>query len=326
MLLKLLLRQIETNWYRPAIWNSWLIPFWLLYQILSLLHRVISFSKTPNSRQVNIPVIVVGNVTVGGTGKTPLITYLAKTIALAGYKVGVVSRGYGGKAPKYPLVVNSETAVAYCGDEPALLAARGIKVCVDPNRVSAVEEIADSVDVILSDDGLQHRKMWRDAEIVVVDGERKFGNQWQLPIGPLREPLANISEAALCLENGHDFAVTPSILRNANSGDEIDFEFLKGRQVLAISGIGNPQRFYKSLEQLGAIVERREFPDHHGFKQLDFNNPENKTIIITEKDFVKCRDLVDDNCFLLLVEAVPSENTRVDIKVLLNNLGLNKVA
>lgn len=314
---------IENNWYSSAWRNFWLLPLWLLYVPINFANQWIQKRQGRQRRsKVKVPVIVVGNITVGGTGKTPLITDLANSLQNSGYRVGIVSRGYGGKSQQYPLMVTANTSVTECGDEPALLAQRGFVVCVDPDRFRAVQKLVQQVDVIISDDGLQHRKMPRDLELVVVDGQRLFGNGWQLPIGPCRETLSSISDSALVCRNGRDFAVRASRLYNLHDNRQLDLSELNGKNVVAVSGIGNPSRFHNTLKGLGADIEERNFADHHQFVKNDLSLDDSQHwLVMTEKDAVKCREISHDRCWVLTVEAEVDTDMERQLRQKLASIG-----
>lgn len=313
-----LAQRIEANWYRSAWRNAWLMPLVPVVWLLTTLKRRAFLRNPPSPGPV--PVIVIGNITVGGTGKTPLITWLAERARAHGLRPAVVSRGYGGRAEHYPLLVEAGTPVSECGDEPRLLQSRlQCPVVVDPQRSRAVQALAGQADIIFSDDGLQHYAMARSAEIVVVDGKRRFGNEWLLPVGPLREPVERLSAADLVVANGSDFTVTASALVNAVSGQKAPLESLQGKVVHAVAGIGNPQRFYDTLTVLGASVKAHPFADHHAFSAADFDFPQENDahIVMTEKDWVKCRPFAQPHWWYLQVDAVPDDSTCARLDALL---------
>ena len=313
--------RIERNWYGSVLGNLWLLPLWPLVWVVVHLRRWRFLRNPPEANPV--PVVVVGNITVGGTGKTPLITLLAERARALGLRPAVVSRGYGAKAPQYPLDLTADTLVEHSGDEPRLLFNRlnaGASFCpvvVDPERRRAVAELADRADIVFSDDGLQHYAMARAAEIVVVDHARGFGNGWLLPLGPLREPLARLKTVDLVLRNGADFQVQPTALVNAVSGEQIALHSFQGREVVAVSGIGNPQRFYGSLCSLGMQPQEHSFADHHQFQPDDLafhQQTPDLPLVMTEKDWVKCRNFARPDWWYLQVSAVaqPEIEARLD--------------
>ena len=311
--------RIEYNWYHSARGNLWLLPLWLLFVAVSGLRRLF-YRLFPPSGQIT-PVLVVGNIAVGGTGKTPLIQYLVARSSALGLRPGIVSRGYGGKADSYPLKVSADTPVEESGDEPRLLFASGAPVVVDPVRSRAVAELEHEVDIIFSDDGLQHYAMARDAEIVVSDHTRGFGNGWQLPVGPLREPISRLKQADLHLVNGQDFTIVADSLVDIISGREESPDFLRGQTVHAVAGIGNPQRFYTTLREAGVQVIEHPFPDHHAFVADDLKFDDGLPVVMTEKDWVKCSGFALSGSWYLKISAVPGPKARTQIDNLLKTLG-----
>lgn len=321
--------QIERNWYRPAgvVGNLWLLPLWCLFIFLSGARRL-WYGLFPATAE-DVPVLVVGNIAIGGTGKTPLITYLAQRANELGIRVGIVSRGYGGHAQSYPLRVTSNTPVSESGDEPKLLTRTGCPIVVDPNRSRAVSVLVGEVNLVLSDDGLQHYAMARAGEILVSDVTRGFGNGWQLPIGPLREPKSRAKSVDLCLVNGSDFIVQPVALVNAISGEQVDLDYFSGVQVHAIAGIGNPARFFTTLQALKCNVIEHAFADHHVFTPQNIQFNDQAPVVMTEKDWVKCREFFNDvnihfkndNVWYLQVEAKPTTDAAIKIDQLLIRLG-----
>jgi tetraacyldisaccharide 4'-kinase len=272
-------------------------------------------------KNLGVPVLVIGNIAIGGTGKTPLITYLAKRAGELGLRVGIVSRGYGGQSDTYPLNVTAETPVSQSGDEPKLLTRTGCPIVVDPKRSRAVQFLKDDVDLVLSDDGLQHYAMARAGEIIVSDVTRGFGNGWQLPIGPLREPISRLNSVDLCLVNGEDFIVQPVALVNANTGEQAKLDTFSNKSVHAIAGIGNPARFFTTLKTLGYMVEEHAFADHHAFVKKDITFSDVLPVVMTEKDWVKCREFSNDNTWFLQVDAQPTADAAQKIDELLIRLG-----
>lgn len=302
--MKKLAGRIEQNWYRSFWYNSWLLPLWCLVALVVFIKRQRFLLKA--NRVNDVPVVVVGNISVGGTGKTPLITYLVNKARELGLRPAIVSRGYGGQSTSYPLLLQEQTAVTESGDEPYLLYHRlGCPVVVDPKRSRAAALAAkQGVDIIFSDDGMQHYAMTREAEILVVDGKRRFGNGWLLPVGPLREPVKRKNTVDLVLTNGENFVVNASALINAKTGRELPLAGLEGKSVNAVCGIGNPGRFEQTLAELGAKVELHSFADHHAFSAADFTSlDQHRMLIMTEKDWVKCQSFAQENWWFLKVDA-----------------------
>jgi tetraacyldisaccharide 4'-kinase len=267
-----------------------------------------------------VPVVIVGNISVGGTGKTPFVVYLVEFLKSAGLKPGIVSRGYGSErdAP-YPRLVTSESSVSDAGDEPKLLALKtACPVVIAPKRAEAVAmlERETQVDVIISDDGLQHYEMARDAEIVLVDGDRQHGNGWLLPVGPLREPISRLKSVDLVIENtgfkeqGEYRLAAGAIYNLAKPEQTVELSEIKA--VHLISGIGNPNRFVDTVRGLNLEIQSETwFPDHHPFSESDFQQfqriPSDEIILMTEKDAVKCSEFAQNNWFVLPIAAVISD-------------------
>lgn len=269
-----------------------------------------------------VPVIVVGNVTLGGTGKSPLVAWLARHLTERGWRPGIVSRGYGGKAGQgadYPLHVTTRTPIAQSGDEPRMLARQtGLPVVVDPDRPRGARALLErGCDILLSDDGLQHLALGRDVELVVVDGRRGFGNRRCLPAGPLREPLSRLSEVDAVLVNGetilalpegtHTFRLAPVRWRSLADGASFPLNPLPFRgPVHAVAGIGNPGRFFATLDDLGVATSVHAFADHHRFSPQDLAFNDDLPVIMTAKDAEKCDAMTLAQGWVLEVEAEPS--------------------
>jgi tetraacyldisaccharide 4'-kinase len=258
----------------------------------------------------------VGNITVGGTGKTPLVIWLAQQLMAKGYSPGIVSRGYGGSAKDISSVsVNSEPHVV--GDEPLLIAMRTFcPVWIGKKRSAVIRALLSAnpkCDVIISDDGLQHYRMQRDFEIIVVDGERYFGNRAMLPFGPMREPTQRIHDADAVVINGveADFESGHYLMRLQGhefyslhaAENKVLAKAFEGKRIHAVAGIGNPARFFSHLHHLGLTFAEHAFPDHHQFQPKDLQLTEADVILMTEKDAVKCLHFPQDNIWVLPVQA-----------------------
>ena len=266
-----------------------------------------------------VPVVVVGNITIGGTGKTPLILWMIEHCRQRGLRVGVVSRGYGAKPPSLPWRVTAEQSASRAGDEPLLIVQRsGVPMMIDPDRSRAVKALLDSepLDLILSDDGLQHYRLARDLELVLIDAARGLGNRRCLPAGPLREPVERLESVDALLYNGasvdrddgYAFQLKASALVNLRSGERkpVDF-FAPGQAVHAVAGIGNPQRFFNTLEGLHWRPIAHAFADHAVFSAQSLTFTPVLPLVMTEKDAVKCRSFAADDWWYLAVDAVPSD-------------------
>lgn len=290
----------ESLWYRKTVW--WLWVFWpshLLLRLIVWLRRSFYRIGIFRSTKLKTPVIVIGNITVGGTGKTPLAIYLIELLKSQGYKPGLISRGYGGKSVHYPLTVTESTLATESGDEPFLIRRRTqVPVVVDPIRARGAQELeAMGCDIIVCDDGLQHYALQRDIEIVVVDGNRQLGNGWLMPFGPLREPQSRLKRVDHIVVNGKDMVLEPDPIQAVN-GHSSEFK----EPFIAVAAIGNPDRFYKTLEGLGYQFERQSFADHYQFSQQDFESLQSN-IVMTEKDAVKCLSFADERFYFLPVSA-----------------------
>lgn len=257
------------------------------------------------SQRVPVPVIIVGNIVAGGSGKTPLVLYLCELLQRSGYQPGIVSRGYGGRAKRWPQCVRADSDPRQVGDEPVLLAMRsGCPMQVGPDRVAAARALLrdSTCTVIIADDGLQHYALARDIEIALVDGARRYGNQHLLPAGPLREPLRRLRDvdAVICNSPGQTAAPadeyvmqlefnTVYALRDPSRRQALaDW---RGQQVHAVAGIGHPERFFKQLAQTGIEPVAHPFPDHYRYRAEDLQFSPHLPLLMTEKDAVKCRQL-----------------------------------
>jgi tetraacyldisaccharide 4'-kinase len=300
------------TWYGRTRRGAWLLPLAWLFGLVSGLRRWLYRRGLLPSYRSSRPVIVVGNVTVGGTGKTPLVIWLAERLAATGRRVGVVSRGYGRGGSGVRRIAAGD-CVADSGDEPALIARRtGAAVAVGADRPAAVRLLEPDCDLVLSDDGLQHYALARDAEVVVVDGMRGLGNGWLLPAGPLRESPSRLAAADAIVVNGEGFRVTgslrmqvePSRFVGVASGESRDPGAFRGQHAHAVAAIGNPSRFFELLARLGVDVDPHPLPDHAapGAYGLDFTD--GAPVLMTEKDAVKCRDTAGPSHWYLEVAAV----------------------
>nr|WP_281411981.1 tetraacyldisaccharide 4'-kinase [Motiliproteus sediminis] len=301
---------MQQLWYGRDRAPFWLRPLAALYGALAAKRRRQYRQGDKTVWQAPVPVVVVGNISVGGTGKTPLTQALCTWLVEQGWRPGIVSRGYGGRSDHYPLRVEEHTAASACGDEPLLLAqTTGCPVVVDPDRARAARHLLANTDcnLILSDDGLQHYALGRDVEIAVVDGERGLGNGALMPAGPLREPASRLDEVDLVVINGgdwmhpgaHRMTLLPGPVRRLD-GTEAD---ISPGPVHGLAGIGNPQRFFRTLHQLGYQPQEHPLPDHHQIRAEDLEFGDPLPLIMTAKDAVKCRAFASDNRYYLPVNA-----------------------
>lgn len=305
----------------PRFWldDGW--PAWVLQPLAACFSGAVQVRAAAyrhgwlQSCRVGVPVIVVGNLFVGGTGKTPLVIWLAERLRTHGCRPGVVSRGYNGQVGRKPRLVEANDDPVRMGDEPILIAARtGMPVAVGADRVAAAELLITErrCDLIISDDGLQHYRLERDAEIAVFDAERGVGNGRCFPAGPLREPLSRLRRSDLVLGNGgtvngggYAFRLIPGELAAAGRSSRPVEPPVAGSRIRAVAGIGCPERFFHLLQTLGYCVVPQPFPDHHAFQMKDLQYAEPLPIIMTEKDAVKCRRMTIDGLWWLPVTADP---------------------
>jgi tetraacyldisaccharide 4'-kinase len=320
---------LESEWQRlgggALIFSPLALLFWLVVTVRRFLYR----ARILPSWRARVPVIVVGNITAGGTGKTPLVIEILEILMRRGWTPGVVARGYGrvprrehdplGVVRVYPDVATPE----HFGDEPVVIARRSrVPVYVSPDRPAAARALLEAhpeVDVLVSDDGLQHYALARDVELAVVDGERRFGNGLMLPAGPLREPVSRLREVDAAVVNGgwsdtvpapRQFAMTlgrERFVALAGNEELSPPEFAlaaRGRSVAAVAGIGNPSRFFDHLASLGVAARRIAFDDHHAFQPQELKLPGAEVIVMTEKDAVKCAAFADSRMWYLRVDAI----------------------
>ncbi|MBO6701889.1 MAG: lipid A export permease/ATP-binding protein MsbA [Pseudomonadales bacterium] len=307
-------------WYGDSAWIRMLAPVSWLYRQMTEWRK--SWLKRRTQWQSPVPVVVVGNISVGGTGKSPLVIGLVNHLLSLGYRPGVVSRGYGGKAPQYPMEVTRSSPAQEVGDEPLMIHRRtGVPVVVDPDRVEATQALLEQheVDVVISDDGLQHYALPRDLEVAVIDGVRGIGNGLCLPAGPLREPPSRLKDVDLVVVNGvHELPqgcqakaftsmkVGPTRLVNLKTGEERAPSSLSGENIHAVVGISNPERFFTALTDLGCMITPHQFPDHHAFQASDIDFSDDRIVVMTEKDAVKLDSLSleGDDYWYLEVNAI----------------------
>lgn len=313
---------LEQGWYQPNQRRIYLLPLSFLFYLITALRRLAYRVGWLTSFKAPVPIIVVGNINVGGSGKTPVVIALIDALQKAGYKPAVISRGYGGVSTTYPLAVNESTSPSLCGDEPALIARRcKVPVVVGPDRVAAVKHLLAtfSCNVIISDDGLQHYALQRDIELVVMDSARGIGNGELLPAGPLRELPERLKKVFAVLLNGKfDSSATtlPDVVRNTAASFELCAEgfvhlqtkthqiILPAHQKLvAIAGIGNPQRFFAALTAQGLNFKPFPYPDHYAYQAADLSTIDTDIILMTEKDAVKCAAFNDSRIWYQPVAA-----------------------
>lgn len=294
--------RLQHYWYKDNIHPLMypLIPFSWIFRGIASVRRTLYKCGIKKTHHTSLPVIIVGNITAGGTGKTPFVIWLASYLSSSGKKPGIALRGVGGKKKLAPFHVTASSDPADAGDEAVLLAQHlGCPVVACINRVIAVHELKNlGCDIVICDDGLQHYRLARDLEIAIVDGQRRFGNGLHLPAGPLREPLSRLKQVDFVVTNETDMQRSApyslqlkmdSLVAIHDPKKRAELNFFSGKQVHAIAGIGHPQRFFAMLEKLNIAVIPHIFPDHHQYKPTDLDFHDNLPIIMTEKDAVKCR-------------------------------------
>jgi tetraacyldisaccharide 4'-kinase len=308
-------------WYRESAGPSLLQPLAWLYGLVSRLRRYAYGRGWLKTQRAGKPVIVVGNLTVGGTGKTPLVAWLAQQLSASGLKVGIVSRGYG-RSGRAPEIFHVESGWREVGDEPLLLRQlTGCETVVAQDRFAGAQAlVALGVDVVIADDGLQHLRLARDCEIVVIDGARGFGNGRLLPAGPLREPASRVRQASVVVVNGvpehaslGEGRLAPTTLQMSLNGGEAcrldglagpqSLQHFSGKRVHAVAGIGNPSRFFRDLRARGIDVIEHPYPDHHPFVAADLTFEDDLPVLMTQKDAVRCRSLADARLWYVPVVA-----------------------
>ncbi|MDC0128141.1 tetraacyldisaccharide 4'-kinase, partial [Gammaproteobacteria bacterium] len=299
-------------WYNKSFWLYLLSPFTFIFSA-AVRWRKNSYAKNPSKVwNSDVPIVVVGNITMGGTGKTPLVKHIASELKERGYKPGLVSRGYGGKFSG-TLEVNKETTFKQTGDEAQLLSKLQIPFFIDKDRSRAAQTLQEKYDcdVIISDDGLQHYKMDRKVEIAVIDGARRLGNGMAFPAGPLREPKGRLKEVDFIVNNGGPteadeilMTLNPAKFVHLNSGKRYSVEnWPMHKQVHAVAGVGNPNRFFDLLSRLGFEFDKSPFPDHHKYNKRDLYFLDHLPILMTEKDAAKCKHFNNSKIWYLSIEA-----------------------
>jgi tetraacyldisaccharide 4'-kinase len=319
---------LESEWSKLGGGALILLPFTAVFAALVAVRRRLYLSRLLPSWRAPVPVVVIGNITVGGTGKTPLAIEIIDILQRRGWTPGVVARGYGrvpsrehdprGVVRVYPDIATPELF----GDEPVLIARRSrVPVYISPDRPAAARALLDAhpeVNVLVSDDGLQHYALARDVEIAVVDAQRRFGNGLMLPSGPLREPVSRLAHVDAVVVNGGHTDNIPgnpqftmrlggerfvSLVGNQELSPQEFALAARGRPVAAIAGIGNPERFFEHLAALGVVARSRAFADHHAFQAKELKLPGAEIVLMTEKDAVKCAAFADARMWFMRVAA-----------------------
>lgn len=310
-------------WYTKNRFSFLLLPLTCVYLLFFHLHKLIYRLRIKKVFHAPVPVLCVGNITVGGTGKTPLTIALAKILLANGFRPGVISRGYKAKSKGFPQVVQPDSDALIVGDEPLLIYRKTLcPVVVSPKRSEAIGLLLRKFDcdIIIADDGLQHHALHRDLEIILVDGDRQFGNRYCLPAGPLRESTNRLLTTDFLLVNGGTNAMQTALERQFsvscyklqlsighiyNLADPSlikEAAYFTSKKVYAVAGIGHPERFFNSLRSLGITFVKKVFPNHHAYRERDFSFCSNEDVILmTEKDAVKCQHFVNANYWVLPV-------------------------
>lgn len=324
---------LETLWYKPNPYFRLLLPLSWLFNLLVLARRKAYAHGIFRIEHLPVPVIVVGNIAAGGTGKTPLVLWLADLLRQQGFRPGIISRGYGGRASSWPQQVRPDSDPVMVGDEAVLLSRRcDCPMAVAPDRVAAGRALLDYSDcnIIISDDGLQHYALGRDIEIAVIDGVRRFGNGHCLPAGPLREKQQRLREIDFVVSNG--LAGRGEYAMHFHGGVAINLAdkslhrplaSFAGAPVHAMAGIGNPSRFFSSLQQQGLLLIEHPHPDHHQYTLDDLAFDDDLDILMTEKDAVKCDRFCNQRCWYIPIQAELDERFSQHLQIVLEQVQEN---
>ncbi len=309
--------QLQQSWYDKSGLTLLLRPLSWLFIFISIIRRYfyrIGFAK---ATKLSVPTIIIGNLTVGGTGKTPLVIWLANYLKELGYKPGILSRGYNGKANSWPQQVRPDADPYIVGDEAVVISRRtNCPMAVGPDRVAAGEALLkySDCDIVISDDGLQHYSLKRDIEVLVIDGIRRFGNGYCLPAGPLRECVTRKDEVDCKVTNGvaaqgeYAMSYTGLNIVNLNSQETRPLSELAENTIKAVAGIGNPDRFFNFLRAQGLRLETKAFPDHYLYHEDSIKEDDDTIVLMTEKDAVKCQRFAKSNWWYVPINVtLPNE-------------------
>lgn len=333
---------IMTSWYGPWQWTRVFWPLMWLFAFVAKKKRTDFLLTKKSAKPYLVPLVVVGNITVGGTGKTPVVQSLVAELKTMGLKVGIISRGYGGQCETYPHVLTEHDTAEQVGDEPLMLfQSLNIPVVVDPDRNQALQHLLKNshVDVVISDDGMQHYKLDRQMEICVLDGKRGLGNALLLPVGPLREPSERLSTVDFVLHNQGEklsqlpkqvmanesaFTIEPLSWVNVLTGEKLAIDVLHLKTgAKAIAGIGNPKKFFDSLRQININIEEIPYADHYSFTESDMADLTGQ-VLMTQKDAVKlapfAKNTKHDDMWYLQINAQLNSEFLVQFKAQLNQL------
>ncbi|VAW52144.1 Tetraacyldisaccharide 4'-kinase [hydrothermal vent metagenome] len=325
------MKSLQHYWYQSgflATFFSWsLLPLSFLYCVVTFIRRKLYQLKFKKSYSANVPVVVIGNIVAGGSGKTPLLIAICEFIKNNGFKAGVVSRGYGSNVVGVKQVQANDSA-AQAGDEPLMIYQRtGVPVVISADRVAAVDYLLkkNQCDIVLSDDGLQHYRMQRNIEIAVIDASRGFGNGFCLPAGPLRERVSRLNDVDIIAYNGvteqarseateiRSYALRIIDVYHLSDGRHVALSSFSNKCIHAVAGIGNPSRFFTQLKKNGIELIEHAFSDHHRYTQADFLTWGNDCIVMTEKDAVKCNHLSLPDAWVISVTAELSKSLELEL-------------
>jgi tetraacyldisaccharide 4'-kinase len=306
-------------WKQNSILHKLFLPLAWIFQFLTLIRKKFYYLK--GQAKFSIPIIIVGNISLGGTGKTPLVGWLANELVKYGFQPGIVTHGYGSKLGKNNVVLVTPNSQASAIGDEALVLARMYQgpIVVGRKRTEAIrllQETYPNVDIVICDDGLQHYQLERDIEIAVVDGNSRFGNGFCLPVGPLRESVKRLKEVDFIVVNGQamidEWPMTSTLVKQVNPVSTLKpsciLDDFIGKTVHAVAGIGNPARFFQMLQEQGIHIIEHAFSDHYQFKQSDLQFKDTLPILMTEKDAVKCRQFELENAWAVLLDlSLPTE-------------------
>ncbi len=296
-------------WNKLSILHITLLPVEFIFKIIVIIRRWLYLNNIISRVCFPVPVIVVGNITVGGNGKTPFVEWLAIYLIKKGFNPGIVSRGYGGNSESYPVLLTKDIDVKITGEEAILLhRMTDCPIVVDPNRSRAVKFLLEENDcnIVISDDGLQHYAMDREIEIVLIDNKRKLGNGYCLPIGPLREPISRIKDNLIVNTNKDEIdddelcmSIKPKRLINIANDSKMTLSSLKNKNVTLVTSIADPSRIKKIIDRYAKSVNHIIFPDHYIFTDKDFLSFKDDFLVMTLKDAIKCENLIGANSWYI---------------------------
>ena len=299
-------------WYENHPASYFLLPASWLYSLVVKLRNILYASGFFETHYVSVPVIIVGNITAGGSGKTPFVIWLSKYLSENGYTPGVISRGYGRKSNLKVQQIRHDSDPEFVGDEPILIARRtGMPVAVASDKYEAANQLVNiaNCDVLICDDGLQHLAIGRNLEIAIIDGDREFGNNHLLPAGPLREPVSRLTTVDMLISKSKKYQNSHlmnyeygGLVQLTNPGNNISIEKFKNQEIHLVSGIANPDRFHAFFKDHHINVTKHIFPDHYNYRVEDINFDDDKPIVMTEKDAIKCAKFARDNMWYLPVK------------------------